>query len=135
MLDKLRSSARGKAVKEFQTVFRLSYKKLAGHLASLLAYHHYQAIRVFDPRQLPTFGHDIGDYGKLLKQLADPSSELLEEWLIYTRYIEETIGSLNVLQDFWDNMSGRLPLLNKIAVNYIWMPVTSVDVEQSFSEY
>ena len=26
-------------------------------------------------------------------------------------------------------------MLSKIAVNYIWMPVTSVDVERSFSEY
>ena len=32
-------------------------------------------------------------------------------------------------------MPGRFPLLSKIAVYYIWMSVTSVDVERSFSEY
>lgn len=131
MLDKLSPSARRKAVKEFQSVFRLSLEKLAGHLASIPAYDHYQAIRIFDPRQLPCLGHDIGEYNKVLKQLADPSSELLEEWLIYTRY-KEPLGSL---ETFWDNMSDRFPLLSKIATHYIWMPVTSVDVERSFSEY
>ena len=80
-------------------------------------------------------GNDIGEYGKVLKLLTDPSSEMLEEWLIYTCFKEVPIGSLDVLQDFWDSMSGRFPLLSKIAVNYIWMPVTSVDIECSFSEY
>ena len=42
-------------------------------------------MRIFDPRQLPTLGKDIGDYGAV-EALQDPSPELLEEWLIYTLY-------------------------------------------------
>ena len=32
-------------------------------------------------------------------------------------------------------MASRFPLLCKIATESIWMPVTSVDVERSFSNY
>ena len=32
-------------------------------------------------------------------------------------------------------MAGRFPLLSKIALHSIWMPVTSVSVERRFSQY
>ena len=82
-------------------------------------------MRIFDPRQLPALDHDIQVYSNLLKQLANPSCELLEEWLIYTRYQEEIVSSHAVLQEIRGSMASRFPLLCKIATESIWMPVYS----------
>ena len=135
ILEELSVSSKRKAVKCFQEVFQLSFEKLNGHLLRLPAYQYYKSVRIFDPRQLPALDHDIQVYSNFLKQLANPSCELLEEWLIYTRYREEAVSSLAALQEFWDSMASRFPLLCKIATESIWMPVTSVDVERSFSNY
>ena len=37
--------------------------------------------------------------------------------------------------DFWEGMRTRFLILSAIAANAIWMPVVSVDVERSFSQY
>ena len=92
-------------------------------------------MRIFDPSQLPALDHDIQVYSNFLKQLANPSFELLEEWLIYTRYREEVVSLLATLQEFWDSMVLRFPLLFKIATESIWISVTSVDIKHSFSNY
>ena len=42
--------------------------------------------------------------------------------------------SLNITK-FWESMAGRFPNLCSIAKEVIWMPVDSVDVERSFSQY
>ena len=39
------------------------------------------------------------------------------------------------LDKYWLNMAERLPLLSQIALDYIWLPVSSCSVEQSFSKY
>jgi len=75
-----------KVIKCFQKVFQLFFEKLNGHLSSLPAYQYYKCIRIFDPHQLPAVDHDIEAYSSHLKPLANLSSELLEEWLIYTQY-------------------------------------------------
>lgn len=134
-LDKFSALSKRKAIKSFQGAFGLSFDKLTGHLSSLPAYQHYKSVRIFDPRQLPALDHDIQIYGTCLQQLSHPSHQLLEEWLIYTQYREEAVLSLANLQEFWDSMSSRFPLLSKIATECIWMPVSSVDVERSFSNY
>ena len=36
---------------------------------------------------------------------------------------------------YWLNMAERLPLLSQIALDYIWLPVSSCSVERSFSKY
>ena len=83
ILEKLSVSSKRKAVECFQEVFRLSFEKLNGHLLSLPAYQYYKSVRIFDPRQLPALDHDIQVYSNILKQLANPSCELLEEWLFF----------------------------------------------------
>lgn len=134
-LDKLSASSKRKAVKNFQEAFDLSLDKLTRHLSSIPAYQLYKSVRIFDPRQLPALDHDIQIYATCLQQLSHPSQQLMEEWLIYTQYREETALSLKNLQEFWDSMSTRFPLLSKIAIECIWLPVSSVDVERSFSSY
>ena len=39
------------------------------------------------------------------------------------------------MNDFWKGVHTRFPNLAAIAMQAIWMPVTSVDVERSFSQY
>ena len=134
-LEALPVSEKRKAIKYFQEVFRLSFEKLDKHLSGLPVYNYYKSVRIFDPRQLPALGHDIQVYGNFLKQLSNPSQELLEEWLIYTQYTNEGVSSLADLEKFWNSTSLRFPLLARIATESIWMPVTSVDVERSFSNY
>lgn len=134
-LTALPVTERRKAIKSFQEVFNRSLEKLNKHLSGLPAYDYYKCVRIFDPRQLPALDHTIQVYGNSIKQLHNPSSALMEEWLIYTQYKSEGISSLDDVQKFWDSMSSRFPLLAKIATESIWTPVTSVDVERSFSNY
>ena len=63
------------------------------------------------------------------------SPELIEEFLIYYQSSLDTLPDPFVLSDYWRSLSFRFPLLSSIAKRVIWMPVTSVDVERSFSQY
>ena len=117
-----------------QEVFMRAHDKLKGHLQSHPAYTFYKAARIFDPRQLPTIGHNISDYS-VIKGFENPSPELLEEFLIYCRSPIDSLPTPFVLNDYWASISGRFPLLSSVARGAIWMPVTSVDVQRSFSQY
>ena len=49
-------------------------------------------MRIYDPRQLACVSHDdIGDY-TIIKGLVNPSPELMDEWLIYSRIQLERFG-------------------------------------------
>ena len=134
-LSRLGQSEKRKMIKSFQSVFKKSSDKLNGHLDRHPAYSFYRVVRVFDPRQLPCLSHDIANYEDEIKALKEPSQELMDEWLIYTQFQPDALPSALELPSFWASMVGRFPLLSQIALNAIWMPVTSVDVERSFSQY
>ena len=133
LLAKYSAEQKRKHIKSFQSVFKLSLQKLEVHLDAHPVYMYYKVVRVFDPRQLPTLAKDIGDYCAV-KALQDPSPELLEEWLIYTQYRDDLPDPLSI-SDFWEGMKTRFPILSAIAADAIWMPVVSVDIERSFSQY
>ena len=135
LLSKLQAPERKRAIAWFQKAFRLSAAKLDMHLDKHPVYAYYKAARVFDPRQLPIVDRDIALYGEAIKMFKDPSAALLEEWLIYTQFRQDALPTSVELPAFWDGMKGRFPLLATIAVDAMWMPVTSVDVERSFSQY
>ena len=119
-----------KGIKSFQTVFQLSFIKLnESPEKNHPTYDFYQAVRVFDPRQLPCISHDIDEYGSSVKILQNPSIELMEEWLIYTQFREDSLPILLEMPSFWVSMTGRFPVISNIALDAIWLPVTSVDVE------
>jgi hypothetical protein len=40
-----------------------------------------------------------------------------------------------ILDEYWLNMAENLPLLSQITLDYIWLPISSCSVEQSFSKY
>ena len=123
-----------KKIKSFQEVFSLSLRKLESHLDSHPVYSYYKAARLFDPRQLPIITHDIGDYCAI-KAFENPSPVLLEEFLIYCQSPIDSLPNPLVLSGFWDSMQDRLLNLSSIARDAMWMPVSSVDVERSFSQY
>ncbi len=45
--------------------------------------------------------------------------------------IEEQVN----LDLYWVGMQTNLPILSNIALNYIWLPISSCSVERSFSMY
>ena len=132
-LSKLPQNERKKTIKSFQQVFDLARKKLVNHLDKHQAFNLYKAVRVFDPRQLPSVTHEISEY-TAIASLNNPSPELVQEWLIHTQY-SETLPTPFSLPDFWSSVMDRFPLLAAIASEMIWMPVTSVEAERSFSNY
>ena len=136
LLAKLTHHEREEQIKSFQEVFQLAHQKLEGHLQKHPAFLFYEAARIFDPCQLPTVSHDITDYS-IIKGFENPSPELLEEFLIYCRSTIDSLPNSFVLSDYWTSVtvSSQFPLLSSVAKRAIWMPVTSVDVERSFSQY
>ncbi|GET66536.1 zinc finger BED domain-containing protein RICESLEEPER 2-like [Rhizophagus irregularis DAOM 181602=DAOM 197198] len=58
----------------------------------------------------------------------------IQEWSIYVN-INLNLIEFSELNEFWDKVSLQLPLLEKIAQNYIWLPISSCAVERSFSAY
>ena len=93
--------------KDYQVFSTGVWKKLVNHLDKHQAFNLYKAVRVFDPRQLPSVIHEIS----------------------------ETLPTPFSLPDFWSSVMDRFPLLAAIASEMIWMPVTSVEAERSFSNY
>ena len=134
LLAKLPVQEKRKKIKSFQEVFSLSLRKLESHLDIHPAYSYYKAARLFDPRQLPIITHDIGDYCAI-KAFENPSPVLLEEFLIYCQSPIDSLPNPLVLSGFWDSMQDRFLNLSSIARDAMWMPVSSVDVETSFSQY
>ena len=58
----------------------------------------------------------------------------IQEWSIYININLNTIEFAN-LNEFWNKVSLQFPILEKIAHNYIWLPISSYAVERSFSAY
>ena len=70
-----------------------------------------------------------------IKELANPSNEILYEWSIYCgMQLENLIGEIN-LEEYWMNLGDKLPILSKLALDYIWLLISSCSVERSFSIY
>ena len=111
-------------------MFALSFKKINDHIDEHSAWFYYKASCVFDPHQLPTVDHDIAQFedipGLKILQLSFLRSVLR----IYTPFQPSSIPTPKLLPAFWESMRDRFPLLAAI-----WMPVASVDVEYSFSQY
>ena len=78
--------------------------------------------------------HDISDYSAI-PSLKDPSSALLEKWLIYVQYSCDDLWSPFRVNEFWKGVHACFPNLTAIAMQTLWTPVASVDVERSYSQY
>ena len=119
----------------FQQAYHAAYKKLEDHVLQHPARSLFRAVQVFDPRflSLTTANRDIYSY-QIIRELANPSTFLIQEWSIYVN-INLNLIEFSELNEFWDKVSLQLPLLEKIARKYIWLPISSCTVERSFSAY
>ena len=95
-------------------------------------YNFYKAARIFDPRQLPCITHDIDSFA-VIKDFQDPSTEPVEEFQIYVNYKDDLPDPFNI-PTFWNANKSTFPLPLQIANKVIWMLITSVVVERSFSQ-
>ena len=109
-LETLTSCERAACVSSFQEVFIASATKLNSLWENHPACHSYEEVRIFDPKQLPLISTDQQMYKYTSLRIADLPEEIhLTEW--------------------WKAQS------SKIAIPFIWVPVTSCEVERSFSQY
>ncbi|RHZ57261.1 hypothetical protein Glove_391g13 [Diversispora epigaea] len=119
----------------FQQAYHVAYKKLENHVLQHPARSLFKAIQIFDPRflTLTAANRDIYSY-QIIRELVNPSICLIQEWSIYININLNTVEFTD-LNEFWDKVSLQLPFLEKIARNYIWLPISSCAVERSFSAY
>ncbi|GES84761.1 transcription factor E2F6 isoform X1 [Rhizophagus clarus] len=99
----------------FQQAYYAAYKKLEDHVLQHPACSLFRAVQVFDPRflTLTTANRDIYSY-QIIRELANPSTSLIQEWSIYVN-INLNLIEFSELNEFWDKVSLQLPLLEKIA--------------------
>ena len=92
----------------------------------------FQSVRVFDPRQLPLLSKTFHDHSQVVPGLMAAA----EEWQTYLDVAErETIDENISLSAFWIAVWDRLPRLSALIKAYISLPVSSADVERSFSKH
>ena len=120
----------------FHAAFVAAFNKFNTHIPSHPARPLFWATQIFDPKYIllgPLERRNLRQYS-IIKELADPSDELLGEWSIYCgMQLENLVG--DNLEEYWMNLGDKLPILSKIALDYIWLPVSSCSVERSFSVY
>ena len=125
----------------FQSAFNSAYNKFAAHIPQHPARSLFRASRIFDPLYIK-MGIQMGDTSRndirrysTITELCNPSDELLREWAIYCGSVNEVIEEQVNLDLYWVGMQTNLPILSNIALNYIWLPISSCSVERSFSMY
>ena len=77
---------------------------------------------------------NIRQYSAII-ELCNPSDKLLREWSIYCGLVNEITEEYVDLNVYWMGMQQILPILSNIALDYIWLPISSCSVERSFSMY
>ena len=82
LLSELKTAERERVISNFQDLFSVSFSKLNKYLEAYPVYNFYKAACIFDPIQLPCITHDIDSFAAI-KDLQDPSTELVEEFQIY----------------------------------------------------
>lgn len=120
----------------FRSAFIVAYNKFATHIPQHPARSLFRACCVFDPLYIKT-GIQVRDIRRysIIKELCNPSNELLREWSIYCGSVNELIEEQVDLNLYWMRMQSNVPILSKIALDYIWLPISSCSVERSFSMY
>ena len=107
------------------------------HIPSHPARPLFQTAQIFDPRFLllgPLERKNLRQY-RSIKELENPSDELLNEWIIYCgMQMDDLIDEID-LNEYWINIQDQLLILSEIALEYIWLPISSCSVERSFSIY
>ncbi|GBC16444.2 CGG triplet repeat-binding protein 1 [Rhizophagus irregularis DAOM 181602=DAOM 197198] len=120
----------------FRAAFEAAYAKFAAHIPNHPARPLFHACQVFDPKFIHSgdvLRKNIRQYNKI-KEFDNPSDELIREWGIYCGLDNELLGEME-LDQYWVDKATQLPILSNIAMDYIWLPISSCTVERSFSMY
>ena len=119
----------------FSRAFVLAYEKYEKHISNHPALSLFKAIQCFDPRfiQSNTAYHNMENY-RIIKEFQFPTDTLIQEWAIYCGF-NESIEEFKDLDIYWQGKSSLLPEFSSLALTYIWLPVSGVDIERSFSSY
>src|SRR6266540_5012863 len=121
----------------FQQAFNVTYKKFATYISSHSGRLLFRACQIFNSKFIHLSDitqKDIRRYS-IITELDNPSNNLLDEWAIYCGSTIDVNLMEVTLDKYWLNMAECLPLLSQIALDYIWLPVSSCSVERSFSKY
>lgn len=100
----------------------------------------FKSIRIFDPRQSTKMGNlQSLEHQTCLKPWIEGNEEILLNE--YSQYCK-AIHSINFdsmpnfdLSCHWQSYQTTFPHLTALAIRSIWLPVSSVEVERSFSKY
>src|SRR6266540_2800473 len=120
----------------FSEVFRVVLTKFEKHINSHSALPLFNTIQYFNPQFIQSFQnrHNLANYNLIL-EFQNPSNTLITEWSIYYGLVEIfEEGDLD-LNQYWQEKKRSLSNLSKIALIYIWLSVSGVDVERNFSNY
>jgi hypothetical protein len=119
----------------FSKAFTLAYEKCKKHISCHPALSLFKAIQCFDPRfiQSNIINHNMANYG-IIEEFHSPTDTLIQEWAIYCG-LNESVEEWTDLDVYWRGKVSLLPELGVLALIYIWLPVSGVDVERSFSSY
>jgi hypothetical protein len=122
-------------IRIFKEAFKLSLEKFKKHVENHPAVPLFKAIRCFDPRCIQSNSnyHIFSTYF-IIKEFNDYTDDLIYEWGIYCN-LQENFDDNFDLDSYWNQKINTLPTLSSIALKYIWLPVSGVDVERSFSNY
>lgn len=118
---------------EFKLLYRNAWKRLDSIMKEHEGLEFLKAVRVFDPSQLPHVSKSAEDYKAALPDLNLEDSKIERQFKAYLSSDME-ITEINPIE-FWKTMSPNCPELSRIAIAYLNTPVSSVDVERSFSLY
>ena len=121
----------------FQTAFKIAYEKFELHIPNHPTRPLFCATCLFDLKYMHIGNnrwYSIYQYS-IINELNNPSDNLVYEWNIYCGLESDENIDENELDVYWNNLAIRLPILSQIALNYIWLPVSSCAVESSFSLY
>lgn len=121
----------------FGKAFNLAYNKFTKHIKHHSALPLFKSIQCFNPQFIcgDILKHNLSTYSDIF-EFKNPSNQLINEWNTYCNMVENFGVSVGFdLEKYWKDKLYTLPVLSKIALVYIWIPVSAADVERSFSNY
>ena len=119
----------------FKVAFKLSLDKFKKHIKNHPAVPLFKAIRCFDPHYIQSnFNYHAFSTYFVIKEFNNYSDNLMNEWGIYCN-LHENFDENFDLNNYWNEKINIFPTLSPIALKYVWLLVSGVDVERSFSIY
>ena len=91
----------------------------------------FKAIRIFDPRQKPSWSKNLQNYS-VFPDFDVLNDALLDEWGAYWNDVAIESDYFNIVS-FWEQKTDEYPLLSKVAHKVLWIPASTADVERSFN--